>query len=80
MQEMYVNQRYWLVWRGGKGQAVLAEEFEPKDVIQILWQAGAQPLLTEHVFASLQKMTQAEKCSILQQFSLQQKANIQSHR
>ena len=40
MQEVYEHQQYWLVWKGGKGQAVLAEGFEPRDVIQILWQAG----------------------------------------
>lgn len=40
MQEVYEQQQYWLVWKGRKGQAVLAEGFDPKDVIKILWQAG----------------------------------------
>ncbi len=46
MQQLYAQQQYWLVWRGGKGQAVLAEDFDAKDVIRILWQAGPPSFLT----------------------------------
>lgn len=38
MQHIYADQEYWLVWRGGKGQAVLLEDFQAKDVLKILWQ------------------------------------------
>ena len=38
MQHIYRKQSYWLVWRDGKGQAMLSEGFHPSDVLKILWQ------------------------------------------
>ena len=70
MQEVYVHQEYWLVWRGGKGQAVLAEGFKPRDVIQILWQAGLPSVAMCWIIHLLVMATLMIQCLLLAELSL----------
>ena len=49
MQQAYAGQQYALVWRQGKGSALLSESFPPKDVLRILWQVHAQVLYKQNL-------------------------------
>ena len=38
LRRIYVGEQHWLIWRGGRGFALLAEDFTPSDVLRLLWQ------------------------------------------
>ena len=39
---IYARERYWLLWRGGRGFALMCEDFVPADVLRLLWQVRSE--------------------------------------
>ena len=40
LRRSYAGERHWLIWRGGRGFALLGEDFGPSDVLRLLWQVN----------------------------------------
>ena len=44
LRRVYRGERWWLIWKGGRGFALLAEDFTPLDVLRLLWQVRQDEL------------------------------------